>query len=40
MVKGSDQEVADHLKANRGAIGYVLDSFPVDESVEVLEIVE
>ncbi len=32
--------MAAFVKANRGAIGYVLDSFPLDELVKVLKIVE
>lgn len=40
MVKASDQEVLVYVKANRGAIGYVADTFPVDESVKVLKVVD
>jgi ABC-type phosphate transport system substrate-binding protein len=40
MVKSSDQEVLAYVRANRGAIGYVSDAFPVDESVKVLKVVD
>jgi ABC-type phosphate transport system substrate-binding protein len=40
MVKGSDREVVAHVKANRGAIGYVSEAFALDDSVKVVKVVD
>ncbi len=39
-VKSSDVAVAAFVHANPGAIGYVANEFPVDQTVKVLKIVE
>ena len=39
-VKSSDADVAAFVRANPGAIGYVANNFPADQTVKVLKIVE
>ena len=38
--KASDAEVVAYVKANAGAIGYVADTFVLDQTVKVLKVVD
>jgi len=38
--KSSDAEVVAYVKANAGAIGYVADTFVLDQTVKVLKVVD